>query len=378
MKQRARVSAGVAVLVALLVTSTPSEAQPLPPGCVGGPLPSGALALICVPAGTAWNGQLVVYAPGYTPPQVTALGFYQLTTPDGASLPVLVQSLGYAFATTSYRKNGLAILEGAADVQELVAAFPIAGRGLPTRTHVTGVSEGGLVATLLAERSPDLFSSALAACAPIGSFRQQINYLGDFRVLFDYYFPGVLPGNAIAVPAVTLEAWAGYYVPRIAAAMTASPARALELMRVSRVAYNAADLSTVITSATAVLAYNVLGVNDATATLGGNPYGNRGRWYFGSSNDLRLNLLVKRYDAAPAAVAAMVPYETDGDLSIPLVTIHTTADEVAPFAHQLLYLPKVDRSARGRFVPIPIGRYGHCNFTATEVGLSLLLAVNLP
>ena len=41
-----------------------------------------------------------------------------------------------------------------------------------------------------------LFSSALAACAPIGSFRQQVNYLGDFRVLFDYYFPGVLPGSA--------------------------------------------------------------------------------------------------------------------------------------------------------------------------------------
>ena len=51
------------------------------------------------------------------------LGFYQLTTPDGLYLPLLVQSLGYAFATTSYRQNGLAILEGVADVQELVTAF---------------------------------------------------------------------------------------------------------------------------------------------------------------------------------------------------------------------------------------------------------------
>ena len=74
----------------------------------------------------------------------------------------------------------------------------------------------------------------------------------------------------------------------------------------------------------------------------------------------------------------MGPYETDGDLSIPLVTIHTTADEVAPFAHELLYLPKVDTSARGLFLPVPIQRYGHCNFTATEIALAFLFTANLP
>ncbi|MEZ5286912.1 MAG: hypothetical protein R2712_19320 [Vicinamibacterales bacterium] len=65
----------------------------------------------------------------------------------------------------------------------------------PTRTHVAGVSEGGLVATLLAERAPETFSSAMAACGPIGNFRLQINYLGDFRVLFDYFFPGCCPAH---------------------------------------------------------------------------------------------------------------------------------------------------------------------------------------
>jgi hypothetical protein len=147
---------------------------------------------------------------------------------------------------------------------------------------------------------------------------------------------------------------------------------------VARVAHAPGDLAAATASATAILAYNVLGLNDAKTTLGGNPYGNRFRWYFGSSNDLRLNLRVKRYDAEPAAVAAMGAYETNGDLSLPLVTLHTTADEVAPFAHELLYLPKVDRTARGRFVPIPIARYGHCNFTATEIGLSFRYAATLP
>jgi pimeloyl-ACP methyl ester carboxylesterase len=371
-----RVVAGLALFVGLLFLPTTAAAQPQPGPCVPGLLPHGAGSLICVPT-AGWNGELVVFAPGYTPPQLP-LNFYYLNTPDGVSVPLLVQSLGYAFATTTFRKNGLAVLEGADDIRNLVAAFPVVTQLTPTRVHVAGVSEGGLVATLLAERSPALFSSAWAACAPIGSFRQQVNYLGDFRALFDYYFPNVLPGSPVEISPLAAALWTSTYVPAIQNAFLANPAKALELMRVSRVAYDPTNLATVIQSATAVLAYNVLGLNDAKTTLGGNPYGNRFRWYFGSSNDLRLNLRVKRYDAEPAAVAAMGAYETNGDLSLPLVTLHTTADEVAPFAHELLYLPKVDRTARGRFVPIPIARYGHCNFTATEIGLSFRYAATLP
>ena len=110
------------------------------------------------------------------------------------------------------------ILDGVDDVPRARGGVSTAHPRTTDRTHVAGVSEGGLVATLLAERSPELFSSALAACGPIGSFRQQINYLGDFRVLFDYYFPGVLPGSAVTMPPLrasssTSRTWASIYVP---------------------------------------------------------------------------------------------------------------------------------------------------------------------
>jgi hypothetical protein len=180
------------------------------------------------------------------------------------------------------------------------------------------------------------------------------------------------------MPPAAAALWTSTYVPAIQNALVGNPAKALELMRVARAAYDPNNLQTVIQAATSILRYNVLGLNDAVATLGGVPYGNRGRWYFGSSNDLRLNLFIKRYDASPAAVAAMHAYETSGDLSLPLVTLHTTADEIAPFAHELLYLPKVDRSGRGLFLPVPIARYGHCNFTSTEIALAFLFTVNLP
>src|SRR5215204_865490 len=114
----------------------------IPPGCVKGPLPHGAESLICFPPANLWNGELVVYAHGYVPPGLP-LGFYNLKLADGTFLPDLVRGLGYAFATTTYRRNGLNVLEGVDDVRNLVAAF-----GSPVRTHVAGVSEGGLVATL--------------------------------------------------------------------------------------------------------------------------------------------------------------------------------------------------------------------------------------
>jgi pimeloyl-ACP methyl ester carboxylesterase len=384
--QCARYFVGALTLFVVLAGPVPALAQPpIPTECAPGVLPSTALSLICVPS--AWNRQVVVFAPGYTPPYLPK-GFYYLTTPDGAvSLPELVMSLGYAFATTSYRRTGLVILDGADDVRQLVARFKFL-HPTTSRVHVTGVSEGGLVATLLAEQSPDTFTTALAACAPIGSFRQQINYLGDFRALFDYFFPGVLPGSPVSMPDGIGPLFdfgdptATPPIPplkdRIAAAMMANPSKALELMRVSRAAYDPNNLLTVIASAVNILRYNVVGLDNAQEVLNGNPYGNRGRLYFGSSNDLRLNLLIRRYDPAPAALAAMQPYETDGDLSIPLVTIHTTADEIAPFAHELLYLPKVDTSGRGLFLPVPIARYGHCNFTPTEIGLAFLFTANLP
>jgi hypothetical protein len=118
MPSRARKLIGLWVVVVVIVLPAGARAQGIP-GCTTGVLPSGALSLICMPA-LEWNGQLVVYAHGYVAPD-QPLDFYQLTTPDGAPIPALVQSLGYAFATTSYRQNGLAILEGVDDIRELVA-----------------------------------------------------------------------------------------------------------------------------------------------------------------------------------------------------------------------------------------------------------------
>jgi pimeloyl-ACP methyl ester carboxylesterase len=367
-----------AILIAILLClgALPARAQAAEPvavtpgPCVPGLLPRGAFSLFCAPS-SGWNGDLVVFAHGYVP-VTQPLGFYNLTTPSGLVLPDLAQQLGFAFATTSYRQNGLAILEGVDDVENLIRTFwalpgATAGPG-PHRTYVLGVSEGGLVATLLAERRPALESGALAACGPIGDFRGQIDSIGDVRVLFDYFFPGVIPGTAIDVPQQVVTSWDSVYLPRIRAAVAAYPDRAVQVVSAAHAVIDPADPRTIVSTITDALSYSVLGAADAAAKLGGNPYSNRSRVYTGSSNDLQLNLAVQRFDASPAALQNLAKYETSGDVSKPLVTLHTSGDDVVPFWHELVYALKASAShSSARVTQFPVIRYAHCNFTSGEI-----------
>ena len=368
-------------------TATPAPAQTMlttsPCGEQGllfsqvaqGTLPSGALYLICVPA-TGWNGDMLVYAHGYTAP-TEPLGFQDLRLPDGSYVPDIVLGQGYAFATTSYRQNGLAILEGANDIRELVMAFPQVSGHPAAHTYLAGVSEGGLITTLSVEQSPDLFSGGLAACGPIGSFREQLNYFGDFRVLFDYFFPGILPPSPIVVPEEVIANWESSYVPAIAQALAANPSAAAQLMNTfiqsSGAPVHLRDPATWGPATLNLLWYSVFATNDARQKLGGNPFENVNRVYSGSANDSMLNARVARFGADSIALERLIPYETSGQVTQPLVTIHTTGDEVVPFWQEQRYLAKAQASSGGSVTAVPIERYGHCNFSATEV----LAAFNL-
>src|SRR4029079_13297884 len=119
-------------------------------------------------------------------------------------------------------------------------------------------------------------------------------------------------------PLAVMQSWDSQYVPTIAAALATHADRTAELLRVAEAPYDPATEATAVNTALDVLRYNVFATNDAAARLGGNPYGNATRWYFESSNALRLNLFVRRFTAAKAAVRAMRLYETSGQLPIPL------------------------------------------------------------
>jgi hypothetical protein len=372
-----RVTARGALVLGLVLGSTAlAAATPptLPSFCSVG-VQNEAQILICIPPEN-WNGSLVVFAHGYVahtggPPVIP---WDQLELPDGTSLPGIVTGLGFAFATTSYSDDGLAIVRGVQDVEGLVTSFTDSH---PETDHVylTGASEGGLVTTLAVEQAPGVFSGGLATCGPIGDFRRQIDYLGDFRVLFDYFFPGLIPGDAISPPEITQDEWDTRYVPKITRAFSHHPARLDTLLRVARAPFDPNEPQTKVETALGILWYNVFATRDAQAKLGGNPYDNSRRLYLGSGNDFWLNLLVDRFHADRTALAAIQEgYQTSGRLSAPLVTLHTTADPIVPYGHEPLYTLKALPSGL-RHTNLPVFRYGHCSFRAEEALVALGLLV---
>ncbi|HEV8702957.1 MAG TPA: hypothetical protein VGV60_16930 [Candidatus Polarisedimenticolia bacterium] len=336
---------------------------------------SGAIYRICMPQ--TWNGDLVIYAHGYVGfNEPVGIPEDQLQLPDGTSVPELVNSIGFAFATTSYATNGLAVVQGIDDVVDLVSLFATA-HGRARRVFLVGPSEGGLVTALAVERRPDVFAGGLSACGPIGDFRGQLNYDGDFRVVFDYFFPGVLPGSAVDVPAPVIDDFFAVYEPAIRAAVVANPDAARQLLAVTRASVDPADPATVEETILGLAWYVVFGTNDVRAKLGGQPFGNMFRTYRGSDDDAALNRGVARFLPEFSALGAIqTGYQTSGRLSRPLVTLHTTGDPIIPYWHQPLYtLKTLLTGSFGRHVNIPIARYGHCRFTAPEilVGFAVLL-----
>jgi pimeloyl-ACP methyl ester carboxylesterase len=317
--------------------------------------------LICAP-NTGWNGDWVVYAHGYVAPQEElALPIDELTV-NGQFLPEIVLSLGYGFATTSYSKNGFVIEQAVGDINALVDVLP---RLPSTKVFAVGASEGGLVTTMLVEQHHEKYAGGLSMCGPVAGSHYQIQYVGDFRVVFDYYFPFVFDFGAIDVPETAYELWDGYYTPRIALTMLFRPHATNKLFSITGAARDPAQpIATGIETALTLLFYNLSGTNDLIETAGGIVYDNRTVWY-GTRRTWLLNLLVERVEGDDLAQEYLRWfYEPTGDLEIPLVAIHNTLDPAVPFEHENIY---AGRATPGQFKLIAVEGYGHCSFTNVEI-----------
>jgi len=351
---------------------------------------SGSIYRICMPVPLeSYNGKLVIWAHGFQdatdPVQIPEdqLSF------GGISIPRVITNLGYGFATNSYSKTGLAVVQGKEDIVDLVSLyndyiFNEYGYDPATRVFVTGASEGGLITALLIEENPGLFDAGLAACGPVGDFLYQINFFGDARATFQYFFPRLIPGDPFNPSDLLINRWEVFYeyVVKPVVFRTSNRSRLDQWVNVANLPFDPIDKYTSLeTTVKDVLRYAVVNTRDAALTLGGFPFENRWTWYRGSNNDFILNLFVPRRAASSVAIANMQNfYNTSGDLPSPLVTIHTLYDQQVPYFHEFLYNLKT--ISQGSFltehVNIPINRFGHCNFTPDEAllgfGLMLLYA----
>ncbi len=381
--RHASIIGGAGVVALALLLAAPASAADWPDDCQEATLPSddpnypeAQLILTCLPPD--FNGTLIIYAHEYVKPQEPLALPEELGETDVRELIEQLLNLGFGFATSSYHKNGYAIEQAEADLNDLVAHVEAIEPDVDA-VFVIGGSEGALITTMLVEKYPETYAGGLAMCGPLAGTSYQLAHLADVRVLFDYFYPEVFPFGALDVPEDAPAHWEGPngFKAKIAAAIEADPAPIGQVFNVAGVACATADHHEAANCAQNLLAYSVFGTNDLLDTAGGWPVSNLAEEYSGSADDASLNAGIERFDADPAASAyADLHYRPSGLLQRPLVTLHTTGDPLVPYRHELIYFTRAAfRDTDDKLTVLPVDRAGHCAFEPQEVvgGLAALL-----
>src|ERR1700722_17986873 len=145
-----------------------------------GKVSDGATYLIQVPSN--WNRTLVLYSHGYVIP-----GFSNPAEDVGDPITGgYLLANGYALGGSSYAKAGWAIQQALPDQIEVLDTFK-ALVGTPSRTIAWGHSLGGIVTAGLVQRYPERFAAALPMCGvvagSVGTWNQALGPAFAFDVL---------------------------------------------------------------------------------------------------------------------------------------------------------------------------------------------------
>ena len=160
-----------------------------------GALPDGATYLIEVPAN--WNGTLFLYSHGYVvpgsanPAQDVAIG-------DPATRFFMLAS-GFALAGSSYATTGWAIQQALPDQIAVLDVFKKTA-GEPKRTIAWGHSLGGIITAGLIQRYPDRFDAALPMCGVLSGGVATWNTALDSAFAFKNL---LAPGSGLQVVNIT-------------------------------------------------------------------------------------------------------------------------------------------------------------------------------
>ena len=318
-----------------------------------------------------WNGDLVLYAHGIrdasTPVDLRDQDGYQAIRDQ-----LLAQ--GYAFGYSSYSENGLAIQDGGQRTHQLSGIFT-SKFARPERVFLMGHSLGGVVAVKLAEAYPQQYAGALAMCAQLGGTQATADYMGHVRVLFDYFYPDVLPGDAMNIPE-GVDPMTQVIQPA-SLAMGSNPAAVgaiLAIMAAQGMPVPGATPAQFAESIITALVFGVRALPDLLdRTHGHIPFDNTTTVYGSAALPAalvsHLNATVDRFAATPDAVNYLQRYyQPSGRLQVPVLTLSNVFDPISTPFHEPTYAATV--AAAGTSSLLSQRRaatpYGHCRITPTE------------
>jgi hypothetical protein len=368
-----------------LAKKTPVEVTGPWAQAVEGRTGPGSLYAIYVPQN--WNGDVIYFMHGILPPQAP------VALPEGDAWDsfVLVRdqlgALGFAVAYSTYSENGLALKDAAQRTHQLRGLVASVVKGQPNRSFIVALSLGAAAALQLIEQFPNQYDGALLACGMVGGTPLELQFVGNVRALFDFYYPGVLPGDAANVPdgfVPTQAQVAALVLP----AITANPLGLFAIASTAQtpLAYVPGNVTvpgpsqaTLIQSLIVALWYQLVGTPDVVErTHGHSAFDNSSTTYtlgtpvVPALTPVLTNLIaaanagVERFSSPPDAQNFLAKYYVPtGDLQIPVITVHNLWDYLVPYFHETAF-QQIVQSAGGSDMLLQraVPDYGHCSNTA--------------
>jgi hypothetical protein len=279
--------------------------------------------------------------------------------------------VGYATFGEDTGSGQMASLKEMPILTRFVQAQFTAHFGAPDRTYLYAFSRGASHSLKLLETSPARYDGVLSACGGNAGVPAMNQYIISTRVLFDYFYPGVIPGTPLESPVNTLTEFFDQIAPRIAQAIIDDPEPAKEMARTNIFNLEYSDqgelIDYIIESQMILLSI----VNGTIAELGGSPFDNSSIVYTGSDDDKALNAGVARFIADKQALKYVQVWgSTTGDLGkTPFLSLHNSQDGAVPEGYiNDIFQALVDSTGSGDFyVRRVVDRPGHCNFTISEL-----------
>ena len=326
-----------------------------------------------------WNGKLVMYAHGFRGTNVPL-------TVNGPSIRRYLIQQGYAWAASSYSKNYYDVRAGVEDTNKLALNFntitTAAGRTLaaPSRIYITGHSMGGHITGAAIEA--EAAATAVNKVAYHGAV-PMCGVMGDAE-LFNQFAAMQVTAQALAgLPKYPTANWADISASVNAALWTTFPsvptAQGAKYVQVVKnitggerplfaqgMAFGGSFGSAYGTfgsdgTVTGILNKNVLDTNAYTYTIDGDATGSTA-----------LNASVLKLTAAADANRLRrdglrwIPV-INGEIKIPVVSIHTLGDLFVPFSMQQVYQKRVAAKGNSQWlVQRAIRGASHCDFTVAE------------
>ena len=406
---RTRKFAGISIAAALMIaaagaglaaTQGVAKAQETCGGSgktqtVTGALADKATYEIQCPAGP-WNGTLFLYSHGYVVPGSN-------NPAQDAGDPVTASWMlgnGFALAGSSYSTTGWAIQ---AALQDQISTLNVFGDsfGVPKQTVAWGHSLGGIITAGLIQDNPARFTAALPMCGVLAGGVATWNVALDAEFAFQQLIDPNVQIVHITNPLANLQ-----QADQAAAAAQQTPQGRARLALVSALG-DTPGWFTPLSPEPAATDYAAQESNqfewgsqvtfpfvfafraDLEAKAGGNPSWNTGVNYladFTKSADARevialyhaahLNLVkdlfalngAHRVAADPSALSYLSQnIAFNGEINIPVLTMHTTGDGLVVPENEQAYRHVVDERGNGRLLrQIFVHRAGHCSFTPAE------------